>query len=45
MADNLKQQGIEPENYPLLGTTFWGNNPEINFGFEHYSKSITINDD
>ena len=32
MADNLTQQGIEPENYPQLGTAFWGNS-DNNYGF------------
>ena len=32
MAENLKQQGIEPENYPQLGTNFWGNS-DNNYGF------------
>ena len=33
LADNLNQQGIKPENYPKLGTSFWGNNSENNYGF------------
>ena len=33
MAENLKKQGIKPQNYPQLGHKFWGNNPENNFGF------------
>ena len=33
LADNLNQQGIKEENYPKLGTSFWGNNPENNYGF------------
>ena len=42
MADDLKQQGIEPENYPQLGTTFWGNNPENNYGFGNSNISANI---
>ena len=33
LANNLNQQGIKPENYPKLGTSFWGNNSENNYGF------------
>ena len=33
LANNLNQQGFKPENYPKLGTSFWGNNPENNYGF------------
>ena len=42
MAENLKQQGIEPENYPQLGTAFWGNNPENNYGFGASNISANI---
>ncbi len=42
MAENLKQQGIEPENYPQLGTAFWGNNPENNYGFGNSNISANI---
>ena len=33
ITENLNRQGIEPENYPQLGNSFWGNNPENNYGF------------
>ena len=42
MADNLKQQGIEPENYPQLGNLFWGNNSENNYGFGTSNISVNI---
>ena len=42
MAEQLKQQGIEPENYPQLGTTFWGNNPENNYGFGTSNISANV---
>ena len=42
MADNLKQQGVEPENYPQLGNSFWGNNPENNYGFGTSNISTNV---
>ena len=42
MAEQLKQQVIEPENYPQLGATFWGNNPENNYGFGNSNISANI---
>ena len=42
ITENLNQQGIEPENYPPLGTAFWGNNPENNYGFGNSNISANI---
>ena len=42
LTESLKQQGIEPENYPQLGNSFWGNNPEDNYGFGTSNISANI---
>ncbi|MBR3501662.1 MAG: hypothetical protein IKO06_02020 [Alphaproteobacteria bacterium] len=33
LAENFSKQGIAEENYPQLGTNFWGGTPENNYGF------------
>ena len=33
ITENLNRQGIEPENYPQLGNSFWGTSSNNNYGF------------
>lgn len=42
LANSLGQQGIERQDYPRLGTAFWGNSPENNYGFGSSNISANI---